>query len=188
MIQDKPTYKHYLEWENKLAETRVAAGYTLKKLAKAAKMKNYTQIISFQNGMQSPTYLIGFKKGTVKPAVINILKVLNVEFEDIFPRYFCDLKKGELINSQIKEILESEYSTYNRPNKKVFKKRLSLNLKKILSFLSPIEKNIINLRFFDDMTLKQIANVLNITAERVRQIEARALKKLRHPTRSNYLR
>ena len=53
---------------------------------------------------------------------------------------------------------------------------------------------ILKMRFGIDMpnqetwTLHQIAKVFNISYERVRQIEAKALRKLRHPTRSDYLR
>jgi RNA polymerase primary sigma factor len=37
-------------------------------------------------------------------------------------------------------------------------------------------------------TLEEVGNELNVTRERIRQIEGNALKKLRHPTRSQFLR
>ena len=61
-----------------------------------------------------------------------------------------------------------------------------------LSELSDREKQIIMLRFGINgdgpMTLEQIGNIFNITRERVRQIETKALRKLRHPSRANKLK
>jgi RNA polymerase primary sigma factor len=61
-----------------------------------------------------------------------------------------------------------------------------------LSTLTEREKKILVLRFgVDDgspRTLEEVGNIFKVTRERVRQIEAKALKKLRHPTRSRRLR
>lgn len=61
-----------------------------------------------------------------------------------------------------------------------------------LDTLKEREKNIIQLRFGlidgKDMTLEQIAKGYNVTRERIRQIESKALKKLNHPSRSKKLR
>jgi len=62
----------------------------------------------------------------------------------------------------------------------------------VLSTLTEKEKKILILRFgISDgcpRTLEEVGNVFKVTRERVRQIEAKALKKLRHPTRSRRLR
>jgi RNA polymerase primary sigma factor len=61
-----------------------------------------------------------------------------------------------------------------------------------LSSLTDREKKILVLRFgVTDgcpRTLEEVGNIFKVTRERVRQIEAKALKKLRHPTRSRRLR
>ncbi len=61
-----------------------------------------------------------------------------------------------------------------------------------LGTLTEREKKILMLRFgINDgcqRTLEEVGNVFSVTRERVRQIEAKALKKLRHPTRSRKLR
>ena len=63
---------------------------------------------------------------------------------------------------------------------------------KILHTLTPKEEEILKMRFgigFDrDLTLEEVGNYFSITRERVRQIEAKALRKLRHPSRLNALR
>ena len=62
----------------------------------------------------------------------------------------------------------------------------------VLSTLTPSEEEVLKLRFgLKDgrtRTLEEVGRVFNITRERIRQIEAKALRKLRHPSRSKRLR
>ena len=53
----------------------------------------------------------------------------------------------------------------------------------ILDTLSPKEKKVLLLRFWFDMTLDGCGDVFELTRERIRQIEARAIRKMRHPSR-----
>jgi RNA polymerase primary sigma factor len=50
------------------------------------------------------------------------------------------------------------------------------------------EQQLIGMRFDDDKSLEQIGKELGITKERVRHIEAKALRKMRHPNRSDQLK
>ena len=63
-------------------------------------------------------------------------------------------------------------------------------LQRVLSTLSRREEKVIRLRFgLGDgcpRTLEEVGQIFNITRERVRQIEAKALKKLRHPSSATY--
>ncbi len=65
-------------------------------------------------------------------------------------------------------------------------------LMQVLSSLTPREEKVLRLRFgIDDgrqRTLEEVGKEFNVTRERIRQIEAKALRKLRHPTRSRKLR
>jgi RNA polymerase primary sigma factor len=65
-------------------------------------------------------------------------------------------------------------------------------MKDILDSLSPRERHVLKLRFgLDDgqsLTLEEVGQKFGLTRERVRQIEARALRKLRHPLRSRKLK
>ena len=73
---------------------------------------------------------------------------------------------------------------------------ISLSLKEtmasMLKTLSPREERIIRMRFgFEDgnqRTLEEVGQVFEVTRERIRQIEAKALRKLRHPSRSSHVR
>ncbi|RLC49056.1 MAG: RNA polymerase sigma factor RpoD, partial [Candidatus Cloacimonadota bacterium] len=64
---------------------------------------------------------------------------------------------------------------------------LKKQVNEILQTLSPREERVIRLRFgIDDgyhRTLEEVGNIFNVTRERIRQIEDKALRKLRHPTR-----
>ena len=61
-----------------------------------------------------------------------------------------------------------------------------------LGALSERERQVLELRFGlidgKDHTLEEVSRYFNVTRERIRQIEAKALRKLRHPTRSRHLR
>jgi RNA polymerase primary sigma factor len=65
-------------------------------------------------------------------------------------------------------------------------------LNAVLSELSDRERRIITLRFGLEndrpMTLEEVGKEFNVTRERIRQIEAKALRKLRHPSRSRKLK
>jgi len=65
-------------------------------------------------------------------------------------------------------------------------------LMEVLDTLTPREEKVLRLRFgLDDghqRTLEEVGKVFNVTRERIRQIEAKALRKLRHPSRSKKLK
>jgi len=64
--------------------------------------------------------------------------------------------------------------------------------REVLSTLTPREAKVLRMRFGIDMntdhTLEEVGKQFDVTRERIRQIEAKALRKLRHPTRSERLR
>ena len=78
------------------------------------------------------------------------------------------------------------------PSEAVSFQLLKEQLDRVLHTLSPREEMVIKLRFgFDDgrpRTLEEVGSEFNITRERIRQIEAKALRKLRHQSRSKVLR
>ncbi|MCD8490673.1 MAG: RNA polymerase sigma factor RpoD, partial [Geovibrio sp.] len=70
--------------------------------------------------------------------------------------------------------------------------KLREHTKQILNTLSQREANVLKLRFGidceSDHTLEEVGKQFSVTRERIRQIEAKALRKLRHPTRSRILK
>jgi RNA polymerase primary sigma factor len=69
---------------------------------------------------------------------------------------------------------------------------LSREVRRVLVTLSPREEKVIRMRFGigekDDHTLEEVGQDFEVTRERIRQIEAKALRKLRHPSRAKHLR
>ena len=69
---------------------------------------------------------------------------------------------------------------------------LKETLLSVLNTLTPREEKVLRLRYgVDDgrpRTLEEVGREFNVTRERIRQIEAKALRKLRHPSRSKHLK
>jgi RNA polymerase primary sigma factor len=84
-----------------------------------------------------------------------------------------------------------EDSTVVDPTQKISLLHLREQINEVLSSLAPKEKEILMMRFgLDDgriKTLKEIGEIFNISRERVRQIETKALSKLKHPSRVRLL-
>ncbi len=90
----------------------------------------------------------------------------------------------------IGDFLEDRAQT--TPSERVVTGSLATQTHKTLATLSPREEKVLRMRFGIgedvDHTLEQVGQSFNVTRERIRQIEAKALHKLRHPSRSKKLR
>ena len=71
-------------------------------------------------------------------------------------------------------------------------KNLAEQTRNVLATLTPREQKVLSMRFGigekRDHTLEEVGQDFDLTRERIRQIEAKALRKLRHPSRSKRLR
>jgi RNA polymerase primary sigma factor len=69
---------------------------------------------------------------------------------------------------------------------------LAENTRRVLATLSPREEQVLKMRFGignkGNHTLEEVGQDFEVTRERIRQIEAKALRKLRHPSRSRLLK
>ena len=90
----------------------------------------------------------------------------------------------------VEETLIDDYTEH--PDDATGKVLLKEDLENVLNTLNPRERDVLRLRYgLDDgrvKTLEEIGNVFNVTRERIRQIEAKALRKLRQPSRNGILR
>jgi RNA polymerase primary sigma factor len=97
---------------------------------------------------------------------------------------------GEEEDSRLEDFIEDNNSP--SPVAKTQQYRLQLELEKVLNTLSPREAEIISLRYGIGIgypnTLEEVGKKFGVTRERVRQIEAKAIRKLKHPSRSKSLR
>ena len=77
------------------------------------------------------------------------------------------------------------------PEQYAYREQLKESLREVLSTLTEREENVIRMRFGLDngqpITLEEVGQKFGVTRERIRQIEAKAIRKLKHPTRLNKL-
>jgi RNA polymerase primary sigma factor len=96
---------------------------------------------------------------------------------------------GEEEDSKIADFIEDE--TIKSPVECTSEKMLKEQLSTIIETLTPREQKVIKLRYgLDDghtRTLEEVGKEFKVTRERIRQIEAKALRKLRHPNRAKKL-
>ncbi|WP_075982332.1 RNA polymerase sigma factor RpoD [Bacillus massilinigeriensis] len=97
---------------------------------------------------------------------------------------------GEEDDSHLGDFIEDQDAT--SPSEYAAYELLKEQLEDVLDTLTDREENVLRLRFgLDDgrtRTLEEVGKVFGVTRERIRQIEAKALRKLRHPSRSKRLK
>ena len=83
---------------------------------------------------------------------------------------------------------ETQPSPYEETSKELLRE----SIKKVLTTLDPREAEVLKLRFGLDgeppKTLEEVGKIFGVTRERIRQIEAKAIRKLRHPSRAKQLK
>lgn len=96
---------------------------------------------------------------------------------------------GDEDDSALGDFIPDEKS---RPEEQATRELLKEHLDDVLNTLSPREKRVLQLRFgLEDgkqRTLEEVGKEFGVTRERIRQIEAKAVRKLKHPTRAKKLR
>ncbi|NTW08468.1 MAG: sigma-70 family RNA polymerase sigma factor [Anaerolineaceae bacterium] len=97
---------------------------------------------------------------------------------------------GDEESSQLGDFIEDDEAL--EPMDTAAREMLREQVQNALAGLSERERQVLELRFGlvdgKDHTLEEVSRYFNVTRERIRQIEAKALRKLRHPTRSRQLR
>jgi RNA polymerase primary sigma factor len=115
-----------------------------------------------------------------------IRKVLKIAKEPIS----METPIGEDEDASIGDLIED--TTIALPLDEATKNNLTESTRGVLSSLTAREAKVLRMRFGIDMntdhTLEEVGKQFDVTRERIRQIEAKALRKLRHPTRSDHLR
>ncbi|MCP4501194.1 MAG: RNA polymerase sigma factor RpoD [Deltaproteobacteria bacterium] len=96
---------------------------------------------------------------------------------------------GEDEDSSLGDFIEDKGAT--SPSQAVISMNLSEQTRKVLATLTPREEKVLRMRFGigekSDHTLEEVGQDFEVTRERIRQIEAKALRKLRHPSRAKKL-
>ncbi len=115
-----------------------------------------------------------------------VRKVLKIAKEPIS----LETPIGEEEDSHLGDFIEDKGVV--SPIEAVIKANLSEQTARVLSTLTPREEKVLRMRFGigekSDHTLEEVGQDFEVTRERIRQIEAKALRKLRHPSRSKKLK
>ncbi|AMO58184.1 RNA polymerase subunit sigma-70 [Endozoicomonas montiporae] len=115
-----------------------------------------------------------------------IRKVLKISKEPIS----METPIGDDEDSHLGDFIED--ATIQSPIDRATGSGLKESTRQVLSGLTAREAKVLRMRFGIDMntdhTLEEVGKQFDVTRERIRQIEAKALRKLRHPTRSDHLR
>ena len=115
-----------------------------------------------------------------------VKKVLKIAKEPIS----LETPIGDEEDSSLGDFIEDKKAT--APSEEVVNTKLGEQIAKVLADLTPREEQVLRKRFGigekSDHTLEEVGKLFNVTRERIRQIEAKALRKLRHPVRSQLLR
>ncbi|MCR5612959.1 RNA polymerase sigma factor RpoD [Treponema sp.] len=118
--------------------------------------------------------------------VARVKQVKNVAREPIS----LETPIGEEEDSSLGDFIEDK--EVENPASQTAYKLLQEQLREVLSTLPPREQEVLKMRFgLDDgysLTLEEVGLYFNVTRERIRQIEAKALRRLRHPRRASSLR
>ena len=118
--------------------------------------------------------------------VEKVRKVMKIAIEPIS----LETPIGEEEDSHLGDFLENK--SVALPTESIVSSSLTEQTQRTLATLTSREEKILRMRFGigekSDHTLEQVGQSFNVTRERIRQIEAKALKKLRHPSRSKKLR
>jgi RNA polymerase primary sigma factor len=115
-----------------------------------------------------------------------VKKVLKIAKEPIS----LETPIGDEEDSSLGDFIEDKKAV--APAEEVVNTKLSEQIAAVLADLTPREEQVLRKRFGigekSDHTLEEVGKLFNVTRERIRQIEAKALRKLRHPVRSQMLR
>jgi RNA polymerase primary sigma factor len=115
-----------------------------------------------------------------------VRKVLKIAKEPIS----LETPIGEEEDSHLGDFIEDK--SVISPSDAVINMNLSEQTRRVLKTLTPREEKVLRMRFGigekSDHTLEEVGQDFEVTRERIRQIEAKALRKLRHPSRSKQLK
>jgi RNA polymerase primary sigma factor len=115
-----------------------------------------------------------------------VRKVLKIAKEPIS----LETPIGEEEDSHLGDFIEDKALV--KPDDAVINMNLAEQTRKVLATLTPREEKVLRMRFGigekSDHTLEEVGQDFEVTRERIRQIEAKALRKLRHPSRSKRLK
>jgi RNA polymerase primary sigma factor len=147
------------------------------------RLQKVSHNLSQEYGREPTIKEIGDELEISTDKVIEIIKVSQLPIS-------LEAPVGEEGDRQLSDFIEDQNAL--PPPDVASRQLLKEQIKDVLSSINPREQRVLQLRFgLEDgrsRTLEEVGKEFNVTRERIRQIEAKALRKLRHPSRSRKLR
>jgi|SRR3989344_1659342 len=166
--------------------------YTISELCRRMKRPNSKVNVGRLLAMKMPAR---GKRGAWSKLALDIADFFGSVPEDLFSdaQQWSSLRKhrvyAELASAELQRLSSSQQGLL--PDEVLDRKRLVSAAAEALQTLTPREERILRMRFGfsgDAMSLDEVGVVFRATPERIRQIEAKALRKLKHPSRSRALK
>ena len=177
-------FSTYASWWIRQAITRALSdhSHTIRIPVHMVEMvKKFNQIVRYLSGQLGRRPTVEEIAAHMALPVEKVQMILNVVKEPVS----LETPIGDGEESCLGNFVKDEHSP--DPEKAIIDLNLQEETRRILSTLSPREEKIIRMRFGirekSDYTLEETGEVFGVTRERIRQIEATALRKLRHPQR-----
>ena len=147
------------------------------------KLKRIQRQLTLELNREPSEAEIAKKMGTTEEKVREIFKISQDPLS-------LETPIGEEDDSHLGDFLKDESSM--SPEEYAINEVLKDEIQEVLCTLTPREEEVLKLRFGlhggTCHTLEEVGNMFGVTRERIRQIEAKALRKLRHPSRSRKLK
>ncbi|MFZ6772667.1 RNA polymerase sigma factor RpoD [Undibacterium sp. SXout7W] len=147
------------------------------------KMNRVKRQLLQASGLEPEPAAIAEKMGLPESKVREILKIAKEPVS-------LDVPIGDDGDSQLGDFIEDSMNL--SPMAAAMQASVQTKLKEALDSLSPREAKVLRMRFgletTSEFTLEEVGKQFEVTRERIRQIEAKAMKKLRHPARADHLK
>ena len=183
---------HMVETINKLAriQRRLIQEYgrepSAKEIALEMDMLSEDDVMAIKRAMDNKTTVEAAMERRWRRSATKVRRILRIAQEPMS----LETPIGTEENSYLGDFIEDE--TVPGPVDAASKQLLKEQLSEILTSLSERERRVLEMRFGltdgQGRTLEEVGTEFGVTRERIRQIEAKALRKLRHPIRSRKLR
>jgi transcriptional regulator with XRE-family HTH domain len=159
----------------------------IKNLSELAKKSgvSYQALVQYSNFKKSP---LG-KRVLWRAPALQLAEFFGVNPEELFSEdiqnFSIESNKRDyfISHEEVVALADSQQSLIPSPES-LCEQELRRNvIASVIKELTPREQRVLRMRFYEDMTLEATREALGVSRERVRQIEAKAIRKLRHPDR-----